>query len=116
MWEVITTECFDAWFLTQYDSLRESVYEAMGILEKFGPKLGRPYVDTLNGSDFPNMKELRVQYAVKPIRAFFAFDPTRKAIVLCAGDKTGINEKRFYRDMIRLADSEYLKHLANLEK
>ncbi|MBI0575476.1 type II toxin-antitoxin system RelE/ParE family toxin, partial [Pectobacterium parmentieri] len=45
MWEVITTECFDAWFLTQDDSLRESVYEAMGILEKFGPKLGRPYVD-----------------------------------------------------------------------
>lgn len=116
MWEVITTECFDAWFLTQDDSLRESVYEAMGILEKFGPKLGRPYVDTLKGSDFPNMKELRVQHAGKPIRAFFAFDPTRKAIVLCAGDKTGINEKRFYRDMIRLADSEYLKHLANLEK
>ncbi len=29
MWEVITTECFDEWFLTQEDALRESVYEAM---------------------------------------------------------------------------------------
>lgn len=86
------------------------------LLEKFGPKLGRPYVDTLNGSNFANMKELRIQHAGNPVRAFFAFDPTRRAIVLCAGDKTGINEKRFYKDMIRLADSEYRKHLAKLEK
>ncbi|ETS33659.1 hypothetical protein PTE_00835 [Photorhabdus khanii NC19] len=88
----------------------------MGVLEKFGPNLGRSYVDTLSGSDFSNMKELRVQHAGNPIRAFFAFDPTRRAIILCAGDKTGLNEKRFYKDMIRLADSEYRKHLAKLEK
>ncbi|HEL4900165.1 TPA: type II toxin-antitoxin system RelE/ParE family toxin, partial [Escherichia coli] len=43
--------------------------------------------------------------------AFFAFDPARRGIVLCAGDKTGLNEKKFYRDMIKLADSEYRKHL-----
>ncbi|WP_174891460.1 type II toxin-antitoxin system RelE/ParE family toxin [Candidatus Hamiltonella defensa] len=116
MWEVITTECFDEWFLSQNDSLREALYEAMGILEKFGPKLGRPHVDTLNGSDFPNMKELRVQHSGYPIRAFFAFDPTRRAIILCAASKTGLNERRFYKDMIRLADSEYRKHLAKLEK
>lgn len=116
MWEVITTECFDEWFLAQDDALRESIYEAMGILEKFGPRLGRPYVDTLNGSIFPNMKELRVQHAGNPIRAFFAFDPIRQAIVLCAGDKTGLNEKRFYKDMIRLADAEFSNHLLKLEK
>lgn len=51
MWDIITTECFDEWFLAQTDALRESVYEAMGVLEKFGPTLGRPYVDTLNDSD-----------------------------------------------------------------
>lgn len=116
MWEVITTECFDERFLAQDDALRESIYEAMGILEKFGPRLGRPYVDTLNGSIFPNMKELRVQHAGNPIRAFFAFDPIRQAIVLCAGDKTGLNEKRFYKDMIRLADAEFSNHLLKLEK
>lgn len=88
----------------------------MGVLEKFGPKLGRPYVDTLNGSDFQNMKELRIQHAGNPIRAFFAFDPARRGIILCAGDKTGINEKRFYKNMIKLADSEYRKHLAIQEK
>ncbi len=35
MWGVITAGYFDAWFLTQDDSLRESVYEVMGISEKF---------------------------------------------------------------------------------
>ncbi|PHM25737.1 toxin RelE [Xenorhabdus ehlersii] len=39
MWEVITTEYFDEWFLAQSDELRESIYEAMGVLEKFGPNL-----------------------------------------------------------------------------
>ncbi|MDE9458281.1 type II toxin-antitoxin system RelE/ParE family toxin [Xenorhabdus bovienii] len=116
MWEVITTECFDEWFLAQNDELRESIYEAMGVLEKFGPNLGRPYVDTLYGSDFLNMKELRIQHAGDPIRAFFAFDPKRCAIVLCAGNKTGVNEKRFYKEMIRKADFEYRRHLDNLEK
>ncbi|MBT0722490.1 type II toxin-antitoxin system RelE/ParE family toxin [Rosenbergiella collisarenosi] len=116
MWEVITTDVFDEWFLAQEESLREDVLAAIGVLEEMGPQLGRPYVDTLKGSDIPNMKELRVQHAGNPIRAFFAFDPIRRAIVLCAGDKTGLNEKRFYRDMLRLAENEYRKHLTNLEK
>lgn len=80
-------------------------------LKEVGPNLGRPYVDTLKGSKYPNMKELRVQFAGEPIRAFFAFDPNRMAIVLCAGNKAGQNEKRFYKDMINLADSEYSKHI-----
>jgi len=40
------------------------------------------------------MKELRVQSLGKPLGAFFAFDPKRKAVLLCAGNKTG-NEKNF---------------------
>jgi hypothetical protein len=56
------------------------------------------------------MKELRVQSKGRPLRAFFAFDPQRSAILLCAGDKTG-DEKRFYKEMIKLADAEYRKHL-----
>ena len=55
------------------------------------------------------MKELRVQHLGRPYRAFFAFDPKRQAIVLCAGDKTG--DKRFYEKMIPLADKEFSQHL-----
>lgn len=116
MWEVITTDVFDKWLFAQKEIIREEVLAIMHILEEFGPRLGRPYVDTLHGSIFPNMKELRIQQAGKPIRAFFAFDPVRRAVVLCAGDKTGLNEKRFYKDMIRLAETEYRRYLAQGEK
>ncbi|MNB84984.1 hypothetical protein D3C75_318680 [compost metagenome] len=59
------------------------------------------------------MKELRVQYSGRPVRAFFAFDPVRQAIVLCAGDKS--NDKKFYQRLIRIADDEFSAHLATME-
>ena len=84
---------------------------AMVILSEYGPQLGRPFADSVNNSAFSNMKELRVQHQGSPFRAFFASDPSRCGIVLCADGKTGLNEKRFYKEMIKLADSEYRKHL-----
>ncbi|WP_258090786.1 type II toxin-antitoxin system RelE/ParE family toxin [Serratia liquefaciens] len=116
MWEVDNSDVFDKWFKAQSVELQDEVLAVMQVLSEFGPNLGRPYVDTLHGSKYTNMKELRIQFEGDPIRAFFAFDPERKAIILCAGDKTGLNEKRFYKDMIKLADEEYSKHLKNLKK
>lgn len=115
MWQVITTERFDIWFNCQPELLQDEVLAVFRVLSEFGPQLGRPYVDTVKGSIFSNMKELRIQYAGSPVRAFFAFDPARRAIVLCAGDKTGVNEKRFYKEMIKIADAEFSKHMRNKE-
>ncbi|MGL5969610.1 MAG: type II toxin-antitoxin system RelE/ParE family toxin [Kluyvera sp.] len=111
MWDVETTDAFDMWFEVQATTLKEDMLAAMLILSEYGPQLGRPFADTVKGSTFPNMKELRIQHQGHPIRAFFVFNPARHAIVLCAGDKTGLNEKRFYKDMITLADTEYRKYL-----
>ncbi|MBD2784331.1 type II toxin-antitoxin system RelE/ParE family toxin [Xenorhabdus sp. DI] len=47
--------------------------------------------------------------------ALFAFDPKRKSILLCAGNKTG-DEKRFYEVMIPIADREFTAHLDKLKK
>ena len=44
----------------------------------------------------------------------FAFDPTRKAIVLVAGDKQGEDEARFYKALLKKANKRYDKHLASL--
>ena len=60
------------------------------LLAEFGPQLGRPYVDTLKGSKHANMKEIRFSAADGEWRAAFAFDPERNAIVLVAGDKSGV--------------------------
>ena len=34
----------------------------------------------------------------------FAFDPKRQAILLVAGDKTGVSDKKFYKRLIEKAD------------
>ncbi|WP_370882021.1 type II toxin-antitoxin system RelE/ParE family toxin [Labrys wisconsinensis] len=47
-------------------------------------------------------------------RVAVAFDPERRAILLVAGDKSGVGQKRFYRQLIQRADRRYRAHLAQL--
>ena len=76
------------------------------ILEQFGPQLGRPWCDTLIGSDHANMKELRLK--MQGVWRFaFAFDTARNAVILIGGNKEGQNQKRFYKDLISNADSRF---------
>jgi hypothetical protein len=58
------------------------------------------------------MKELRV---TQTMRIFFAFDPSRAAILLIGGDKAG-KTKRFYKKMIPVADRIYDQHLRVLKE
>lgn len=109
MWTVLFGDLFDAWLDEQEDGLQEKVLADLVNLRTYGPALSRPYADTVKASRHKNMKELRVQYGGTPVRVFFAFDPARRAIVLCAGDKS--NDKKFYERMIRIADDEFTVHL-----
>lgn len=110
-WKVAFGEEFDA----EYDALPEQVQDALlasaKLLAEFGSQLGRPHVDTLNDSAFSNMKELRFDAADGVWRVAFAFDPGREAVVLVAGDKAGVSEKRFYKTLIAKADKQYRRHL-----
>ena len=45
-------------------------------------------------------------------RLAFAFDPTRNAILLVAGDKSGGSARRFYRTLLRKAAERFDRHLA----
>ena len=113
-WQVVTVEYFDDWFLGLDASEQQDVLSAVLVLEQFGPTLGRPYVDSIKGTDkVKNLKELRVQHKGKPYRVFFAFDPLRQAVMLCGGDKTG--SKHFYETMISIAEREFLAYLQELE-
>ncbi len=110
MWLIETTDTFDVWFDALDDMDKANVLASMIVLREKGPMLSRPYADTVKGSCHSNMKELRIQSKGDPIRAFFAFDPKRRGILLCAGNKTG-NDKRFYEEMIPIADREFTAHL-----
>jgi hypothetical protein len=85
------------------------------LLKVFGPTLSRPHADTLKGSKHANMKELRANTADEVLRVAFAFDPQRTGILLVAGDKSGIGQKRFYRRLISKADELFDAHLAELK-
>jgi hypothetical protein len=106
-------------FLREYRNLRKDVQDELlaqiELLEQFGPQLRRPRADTLNGSRHANMKELRFDAADGVWRVAFAFDPNRKAILLVAGDKSGVSEKRFYRQLIDKADARFDAHLARVK-
>src|SRR3546814_14479305 len=86
------------------------------LLEAFGPKLGRPRVDTLKGSRHANMKELRVDAGDGVWRVDFAFDLKRKAILLVAGDKSGVSCKHFYKALIKKEDERFDSHLDRLKE
>ncbi|AGY58369.1 hypothetical protein GKIL_2123 [Gloeobacter kilaueensis JS1] len=108
-WEVI----FHDEFRPEFDALDEDVQLAILAsaknLKKDGPRLGRPKVDTLNGSKFANMKELQISED-GPWRVAFAFDPKRRAVLLWAGNKSGMSEDLFYKTLLRHADKRYDQH------
>jgi hypothetical protein len=115
-WAVEMVDEFEPEFDALHEDVRTEILALSLILEQFGPRLGRPRVDTLNGSRHANMKELRFGAADGEWRVAFAFDPKRRAILLVAGDKSGGSGKRFYRELIRKADERFDAHLARLRK
>jgi hypothetical protein len=111
-WAVELADEFEPEFDALQEDVRTEILALSLVLEEFGPQLGRPRVDTLKGSRHANMKELRFSAADGEWRVAFAFDPRRRAILLVAGDKSGIGERRFYRELIRKADGRFGRHLA----
>jgi hypothetical protein len=115
-WDVALDEAFDPEFDALPAAVQDELLAHARLLEEFGPTLGRPRVDTLNGSRHANMKELRFDAADGVWRVAFAFDPKRQAVLLVAGDKSGTGEKRFYKVLIKKADERFDAHLARLKE
>jgi hypothetical protein len=113
-WEVEYTDEFELWWASLTHDEQADVNASVELLEQHGPQLGRPHVDTINGSRHSNMKELRTQSGGRPLRTFFAFDPRRSAILLIGGDKSG--DKRFYDRMVPIADDLYDTYLKEIER
>ena len=115
-WEVEFYPEFDSEFDGLPDDVQNAVLAHALLLERFGPQLGRPRVDTLKGSRHANMKELRFDAADGVWRVAFAFDLKRSAVLLIAGDKSGGAETKFYRHLIAKADKRFDEHLARMKK
>ncbi len=110
-WSVEFCDEFDAEFPSLGEAVRVEMLATLKFVQADGPLTSRPAVDTLKGSAHPNMKELRFDADNGVWRVAFAFDPARKAILLCAGDKAGKSEDRFYKSLIKKADARFDRHL-----
>lgn len=114
-WTVANHDAFDLEFEALPESVQDALLAAALVLAEIGPVLGRPHVDTLAGSAYANMKELRFDADDGVWRVAFAFDPGRRAILLVAGDKAGVAQKRFYKGLIAKADKRFADHLNELK-
>jgi len=111
-WEVEYTDQFGEWWDNLAEEEQEAVTAAVNVLQRGGPNLGRPLVDTIKQSRHKNMKELIPP--ASDIRVLFAFDPRRAAILLIGGDKSG-EWSAWYDRMVPGADDLFDEHLRELE-
>jgi hypothetical protein len=109
IWEIIFHREFEEWFFAEDAGVQASIAAVLDILEEQGASLGRPYADTIKGSAFTNMKELRVQHDGNPYRILFVFDPKRQAVLLIGGNKGG--DKRWYEKNIMVAEKRFAEYL-----
>jgi hypothetical protein len=115
-WIVRFEDEFEREFLALQQGVQDELLALARVLAEYGPQLGRPHVDTLKGSKHSNLKELRFDAGGGVWRVAFAFDTRRDAILLVAGDKSGVGQQRFYRQLIAKADRRFDAHLRLLKK
>ena len=65
-WEIEFTDEFETWWDSLNEAEQEDVRASVNLLRERGPSLGRPHVDLIAASRYPNMKELRTQHAGRP--------------------------------------------------
>jgi hypothetical protein len=114
-WTIRLHDEFESEFAMLSEAVQDELLALLALLKEYGPELGRPHADTLNGSRFTNMKELRFRVSDGVWRVTYAFDPRREGILLAAGDKSGVSERRFYRRLIARSDERFAAHLKLLE-
>lgn len=111
-WVILQSPEFKDWYRTSLtDEERDAIVATALRLQADGPALRRPLSGIIKGSKFRNMKEL-----IPPagnIRVLYIFDPKRRAILLCGGDKTD-NWADWYKANIPIADAIFDRHLAGL--
>ncbi len=108
-------EAFESEFNLLPEDTQDELLAYTKLLEQFGHSLRRPYADTLNGSRYTNMKELRFKVPSGVWRIAFAFDPQREAILLVAGNKVQKSSRRFDQQLITIADKRFDDHLKQLK-
>jgi hypothetical protein len=104
MWPIEYTPEYESWFTDQEEEGKIAINAKVILLSEFGPHLGRPYADTIRGSKYKNLKELRINHKNTVFRILFCFNKKRNCWLLVGGNKKGKNESDFYKKIIAQAE------------
>ena len=113
-WEIGYTTTFFEWWDGLSAEEQVSVGAVVDRLQERGVRLGYPLSSRVSTSRHPQLRELRVQHAGRPLRVLYAFDPRRTAILLLGGEKTG--DDRWYERSVPRADRLCDEHLTSLSQ
>jgi len=112
-WQIEFTAEAERWYKALGIEDTKRITAVINRVQRIGPVLGRPFVDSISGSRHHNMKEMRSIGG--NLRALFIFDPRQRAVVLVGGDKTG-DWKGWYKRNIPRAERLYDQHLQAMGK
>lgn len=124
--EYVIVVIVDTWSLAVHPEVHEWLYEIrkadrtaatlavwaiQQVLDGDGPDERRPLVDRIKGSRVRDLREIRPPtMAHLEVRMLFAFDSTRRMVLLVAGDSSG-SWSRWHREAVPLAEQRYQDYL-----
>ncbi len=112
VWEVEFTDEFGQWWRSLSENQQDDIAYSVSLLAELGPSLGFPHSSKVTSSRHSGMRELPTQSGGRPLRTLYIFDPSRTAILLIGGDKTG--NDRSYEQFVPVADRIYQQYLEEL--
>jgi hypothetical protein len=111
MSDPVTLRAFRSWYEAQDPRTQEDVRTVVELLAARGTALGFPYSSAVEGTRHP-LRELRVQSGGKPVRVFYAFDPTRDAVLILGAFK---RDARFYKRYLPRVERLWERYLSGAE-
>lgn len=104
------TDEFGEWFAALSALEQTVVINVVTKLQLRGLALGAPHSSALAGTSIA-LRELRPNRGHSPLRVVYAFDPTRDAVLILGGDKSGGSPQQFYVGLLAQAEIIWAQYL-----
>ena len=113
-WTAEVTDEFEVWWNSLDEREQVSVDGMIRVLEAHGPTLGPPYSTQIDGSHYPQLKQLRVPHASRRLFCiYYVVDDMRSAVVLLSGSRAETGQCP--AEQVPVVDRVYTRYLSRRE-
>lgn len=114
-WAAEVTDEFEAWWNALDEQEQVSVDGMIRVLEVHGPTLGPPYSTQIDGSQYPQLKQLRVPHESRRLFCiYYVVDDGRSTVVLLSGSRSETNDCP--AEQVPVVDRVYTRYLSRREE